>query len=191
MYSEDELRNQRNDRTFRDQVMTDGSLGYIAIPKNASSSLLRAFSRDLGWQWSESPGEVKFFGIIRDPVERWISGFAQSFHRNHGKALKEAYKDIGPFVEDPWYDLHQAPQVLFLEKWQSPTLFKFEHLNLLIDWLVEHEVTMPELLRKNTRAQNPEKLALHNYLNTALTDEHRRKLRCYYAADVVLYNGAI
>lgn len=74
---------QKKDRAFRDDVMLGDGLGYIAIPKNASSSLLKTFHRKLGWKWSKNPGSVIFFVVVRDPVARWISGFTQSFYRNN------------------------------------------------------------------------------------------------------------
>jgi hypothetical protein len=188
---------QRNkeDRTFRDQVMTNGTLGYIAIPKNMSSSLLTAFRRDLGWEWSVvgkfDPEPVTFFGVVRDPVERWISGFTQSFHRGYNNMLKEVYSNLDPFVEDPWYDLHQAPQVLFVSGWPSPTLFKMENIDGLRDWLGDHNVVLPELIVKNTRDQTRDKLQLFEYLDKTLTEDQRQHLRTYYADDQELYDKAL
>lgn len=177
------------DPRLANTVVTDGKLGFVAIPKNASSSLIDAF-HSLDWK-RKDPGQVECFAVLRDPVERWISGFTQTFYRNKEGVLQEVYRDITPFVEETWYDLHQAPQILFLKKWEDLTLFKLESLPELKEWLAKRNVVLPEIGHLNTRDKQPIKREFNDWVDNALTEVHRKYLREYYAEDLELYNSAI
>lgn len=170
-------------------IVSNGELAYVAIPKCASSTL-KTILGDLGWKWRKGIGPEKPFTVVRDPVERWISGITQSFHKHRNDVLKRMYKDITPFVQDPWFDIHTAPQSSFLKGFISPTLFKVESLDKLKQWLAERDVLLPELTRKNVSKGDRAKKALYDYLCTALTDAHCDRLRAFYKDDVELYERA-
>lgn len=60
-------------------VSPDGSVFVLNIPKNASSYVLD-WSRRLGWQVADAesvPMVKQMIVLLRDPIERWISGIAQ------------------------------------------------------------------------------------------------------------------
>lgn len=62
----------------------NSSLIYINIPKNASSSIRQQLD-SIGWQHSNIDSIREYdeaIVILRDPVERWISGIAQHITTN-------------------------------------------------------------------------------------------------------------
>jgi hypothetical protein len=60
-------------------LLPSGDIFYLNIPKNAStylSNLLRE-NNWLHWNIQDNPDDIKkTLAVIRDPVDRWISGFA-------------------------------------------------------------------------------------------------------------------
>ena len=92
------------------------------------------FSHDLHWP---TYGEAtSFFGIVRHPIDRWVSGIVQyygSLSEEHdgGDSFRKRLinkKDISWFVDKGIHDIHTEPQIWH---WQDiPTsqrkLFKFE-----------------------------------------------------------------
>jgi hypothetical protein len=88
---------------------------YVNIPKNASSWLKAQIDGPYFNYITDSRPESIYVVALRDPIERWISGAAQSF--------------VGCSPENPWFflnlgfnaifdhvvfDEHTAPQKLFL-----------------------------------------------------------------------------
>lgn len=98
---------------------------YVPITKVSSTFLRRALpgsNFDIhSWQWYEAqtPGpardSVTFVVLLRDPVERWVSGVVEKFCR--------AYPDRDWSVDDDYdwlfrqveFDSHTTPQTKFLD----------------------------------------------------------------------------
>jgi hypothetical protein len=182
-----------NPPKLEDRLWTDGVRYFVFIPKNASSTVTDAL-KILRWTCQydlpkrlhkPTPKEGIFFGVVRDPVQRWVSGIVQVFHRI-GKINKRLREDISPFVEQPWYDQHQSPQAWYFREIENPRLYKIENLSAMWEWL-----EIPEPVSKNVSAQLRTKRELTERIWEQMTPEHEARLREFYKEDQALYDGAI
>ena len=118
---------------------------FVNIPKNASSWMIRAFGRGRKCNFlhhiSDRPRH--YLAVLRDPVDRWISGFAQAqvgtvpWHESY-------YRQLGwdTVFSQVVFDNHTEPQVSFLSGLDTDdvTWFRFGP-NLaddLADWSLTH-----------------------------------------------------
>jgi hypothetical protein len=101
---------------------------WINIPKNGSSFIQKALD-DNAWNdvpddlinsIAESPS-IKKIVILRDPVERWISGFAQCMSDRNINILDllDNNKFITTIVMNPVYDDHTEYQHRFIGNAQN------------------------------------------------------------------------
>ena len=99
----------------------DSDLMYINIPKNASS-WTKPNLIDWGWEpynyHTDNLYHKHALIVLRDPVERWLSGIAEYmylYHRNIDLAhLSRGFFDL--VFDKVAFDDHTEQQVLFLEK---------------------------------------------------------------------------
>jgi len=118
---------------------------FVNIPKNASSWMIRAFGRgrEDNFLHNQSPRNRRYLAVLRDPVDRWISGFAQAqvgtapWHSAH-------YSQLGwPAVfTQVVFDNHTEPQVSFLLGLDTQDVTWFEFGPTLAqnirDWSQDH-----------------------------------------------------
>lgn len=74
----------------------DKKHAFLQIPKNASS-YWKTYLRPLGWKTSnvkELPEDTCYFTMLRDPVERWLSGISEYFERYHNEELHQPKSSI-------------------------------------------------------------------------------------------------
>ena len=96
---------------------------YVSIPKVASSYLKLALPGHVfdiwNWQWYEKSGEVpskqivKYIIVLRDPIERWITGAVEYWHRIYPNRnwMTQDLHDIFAQIE---FDKHTRPQSDFV-----------------------------------------------------------------------------
>jgi len=92
--------------------------GYIHIPKNASTYTKNIFRSGLNFKtvknYYVSPAEGTLLVIVRDPVERWVSGISEYFWSQH-LSIDIDNKTLLKFItERIVFDEHTEPQVNFL-----------------------------------------------------------------------------
>lgn len=174
---------------LKDRLWTDEVHCFVMIPKNASSTIVDAL-KILGWTCRyEPPKEGIFFSVVRDPVQRWISGVVQTFHQIND-VQRKLLKDIGPFIDDPWYDQHQSPQAWYFRDIENPRLYKIEHIPVMLEWLSGLGIS-PELIDKNVSQRLRTRRILYERIIEQMTPEYEAKLREFYKEDQDLYDGAI
>ena len=126
-------------------ISPDHTKFIVNIPKNASSYLLD-WSRQNGW----SAGSAQDFAhkiqeiivVLRDPMERWISGFAQYVSGNVLHAKRFYSTDTGP-GEDFQYMSAQE----FITNYNSLTeRLIFDNLELFDDHVWPQQIFFNELL---------------------------------------------
>jgi hypothetical protein len=123
----------------------DADWVFVNIPKNASSWMIRAFGRgrEDNFLNTHITQRRRYLAVLRDPVDRWISGFAQAqvgtapWHSAH-------YRQLGwPRVfSQIVFDNHTEPQVSFLHglDTQDVTWFRFgpDLAQDILDWSQYH-----------------------------------------------------
>ena len=94
---------------------------YVNIPKNASSWTKKVL-QDIGWEFYNYHTDDLYHKhacvVIRNPIERWVSGIAEYmylYHRNlKSEDLSDCFFDL--VFNRIAYDDHTEQQILFLEK---------------------------------------------------------------------------
>jgi hypothetical protein len=120
-------------------ISPEGLKGYIPVPKVASSTMTRALSHENRWTRRPVPDECEMFALIRHPINRWISGMTEIWNPilvRRGNDLS-SLKDMIPeelFTYSD-YDRHVVPQHWNFQTYTNITLFKFEHLHKVWEWL--------------------------------------------------------
>ncbi len=111
-------------------------LMYVNIPKNASS-WTKPNLKDWGWEFynyhTDNLYEKHALVVLRDPVDRWLSGIAEYmylYHRNIDVAhLSKPFFDL--VFEKVSFDDHTDLQILFIEGLKNCTfLFCNENYKL-------------------------------------------------------------
>ena len=104
----------------------NGQFTYIHIPKNASSFVKGCLINN-GWQHSNTFVESeKYIVVLRDPLERWLSGMAQFQVNSNQSDL-----DVHTIFNTITFDDHTETQYYFLKHIQTApttantTFFKF------------------------------------------------------------------
>jgi hypothetical protein len=114
-------------------LSTDKSTFVLSIPKNASTYLTNVLT-DNKWRYSniaqvsaEITSPVKCIVILRDPIDRWVSGFAtycSSHILKSGYTLERFAQDYNELSErlifdNLQFDDHTEPQVTFVNQLNS------------------------------------------------------------------------
>ena len=99
---------------------------YIAIPKCASCYMKQIFGTGTRYNWLDNtydiPGPEKFeqqvnqaekrmVAVVRDPIDRWISGVTQALGNQQAKDI-----DWEEILSQIVFDNHTEPQVSYLNK---------------------------------------------------------------------------
>lgn len=129
----------------------DGKAFCLNIPKNASTYLTNVLLAN-GWSihiLKDGDRFEKMFAFVRDPIDRWVSGFAtyatlhlctQNFGSDH---FVEDYTDLTERIifDTVYFDDHTTPQSVYISQLTDPILLKYNH-NLLeqIRWLLSDDV---------------------------------------------------
>lgn len=142
---------------------------FIRVPKVASQTVGRVLQSENGWRGLNA-WEIKkswdFIGLIRHPVERWLSGMAQF--------LQGELIDIDKAVANPIHDAHTEPQAWHFAKFK-PKLFKFEEMGTMWGWLgITTDVHM-------NKRRHPKLF---------ITQAHETSLISAYADDLKLWESA-
>ena len=114
----------------------NNKMALVQIPKNASS-YWKTWLGMQGWKpklYNQLSNETVYFTVLRDPVDRWLSGIAEYFvtyHSNHkpNKFIADLVQDI-IVVDD-----HTETQSYFLQPFQSVEFFDIKKLNQVWNFL--------------------------------------------------------
>ena len=99
---------------------SDTDLMYIHIPKNASS-WTKPNLQDWKWEFYNYHTDNLYHKhaiiVLRDPIERWLSGIAEYFYLRH-RCYQDDYITPGMFdliFDRVAFDDHTEKQILFIE----------------------------------------------------------------------------
>lgn len=128
----------------------DKKIVFITINKNAGTTL-REFLPKYGFEIVEKPFidkviDYSFFAIIRDPVDRWISGVNEYICYN-GKEVSESKQFVKSELSNNnfYFDQHTRPQYKSLTMIEEYNLIKLDDnlsgkINNVINDNVDFEV---------------------------------------------------
>jgi len=139
----------------------DSDLMYVNIPKCASS-WTKPNLKDLGWEFYNYHWDHLYHKhamvVLRDPVERWLSGVCEYFtlyHRDIDTTqFNQAFFDL--LMDQVTFDDHTEKQIYFIEG-LDPTRTTFFYCNL------DYRLYFQQFLRNQGI---PNKYASYNYQHT-------------------------
>jgi len=174
----------------------DIDLMYVNIPKNASSWIKSVLS-NLNWEhynyYTDNLNKPSIV-VLKDPVERWLSGIAEYMYLYHGNIditnLTQSFFDI--VFDRISFDDHTEKQILFLENIDLNTCTFFQCNNTLkttLGHFLNHDfndypskhVTKDDPIRSKFR-----ELFLHELKSNS---KYQSQLNLYYAKDYNLINS--
>lgn len=174
----------------------DGRLGYIKIHKCGSNTYylhlmrkerwLRSFRKDSGFStrsgFRADPNPERIIVIVRDPIERWISGLVQVGGSQVNAEILYLAKD-SPEVYTHRRNQHLWPYTWFLWEWEPLFGDRFEVVLLsdAADWFLENNVPLPPPEDRHRNAGPRDAVEL--YRRELLTPERVKQLRAYYKHD--------
>jgi len=188
------------------RISPDNQYFYINIPKNASTYLDQRLSHN-GWNiGNSSNGSVAHLTpvvVLRDPVDRWISGITQylnSFVLNayNGRALsaKDFINQYCEIFERFLFDQvivddHTMPQYYFVDDIDLNRAKYFYFGPTLSDDFVLHFNLDPVVVDQNRRSDNINKRTIATYIQQRLEDSRLLSvIKTRYARDYELINQA-
>lgn len=191
------------------KILNKKNLCYIAIPKNAST-LVSNHLLSLQWQyidWSNVKSDFTLFVIIRDPLERWISGFVEDIYTNlHNDFFS---RNIIHEIEtrDSWFldwiffsktfhiGLHTGLQKDWINQFSHPQIIFFK-LDASINYKLHHWLIgegMSNDFLKLPKENVKHNLLMYNriteYLFDAKNQRYKEKLLEYLKPDYELINS--
>ena len=176
---------------------------YLSIPKNASTFLTNVF-KDQNWtHWNLTNGTYKnVIIVLRDPVERWISGIAtylcsyvlgENYGSDHFVAdYNEAVERL--LFDNIIFDDHTAPQSIFVNEIPNISNRIFIRLNhkTLITEIANATgcpLTVAEGIADNSKETNYDINQISNFIRNRITPSLEKKLKDAYADDYRLLNS--
>lgn len=158
-------------------------LAYLLIPKCMSTQMTKVLRKD-GWKVGPQTNAKNIFAIIREPIDRWVSGLAQNYYI-YPENIIDIGKNLDSYVKLAWHDPHTSKQTWYLDK-SSIDIFRLDQLDLLKNWLKKkgNKLDWP---RYEETQKNSTKEKLKRIIRKNLTDKHIDYLKYFYSEDVRLY----
>lgn len=179
---------------------------YLNIPKNASTFLTNVF-RENGWDHYSlteyHQREVKrCFVIMRDPIDRWISGFAtyaSSWLLGEGYGSDHFVEDYNALTERIIFDTlvfddHTTPQITFINQLDEydVTFFKLnDNLMKQLGQFTGQELVVNQVDDNNSE-NNYDQRQISKLIRTRIDNDPTLKAKIIelYADDYLLLNRA-
>lgn len=171
-------------------------LMYINIPKNASTWIKSALA-SLNWEhynYHTDHLNKSSIVVLKDPVERWLSGIAEYmylYHKNINISnLTDAFFDI--IFDRVSFDDHTEKQILFVENIDLNTCTFFQCNSNLKDSLghfLNHDFS--DYPNKHVTNHDPIRSKFREIFLQALNNnsKYQQQLKSYYEKDYNLINS--
>ena len=181
---------------------------YVPIPKCASSWMKSTFhwERFVNFETQDQdvPHDAEFLVVLRDPIDRWISGLAQ-FHRGSRLKWHKHYRNLGwdRVLSRVIFDNHTEHQTSFLQNidHRRVTWFKFgpDLARDFFDWGQGKSVQGPEISPVNCSAEHIANIPGETLSAGEMIEEiqaaieanvgYQQRLREFYCEDYKLYES--
>lgn len=183
---------------------------YVNIPKNASCWMKYHFSDnqyekdDVNYYEKFDAQHHRVIVILRDPLERWISGFCQMISGDHPKS--EMYIDNinwDTVVRTVAYDNHTQKQVDFIANIPHENIvwFKFDKdlIENFVDYMLKYNISVklvnedayPDENIFNRTVLSNQRQTLVDRVSAILDNNptYKKLIQDYYHDDYKLYNS--
>lgn len=174
----------------------DRDLMYINIPKNASS-WTKPNLRDWGWEFYNYHTDnlnKHALVVLRDPVERWLSGIAEYMTLYHVNADPTAWFDL--IFDRIAFDDHTESQVLFLQNINLDNCTFFlcneNFKSNFSDFLNKNNMpnSYDRYENQHVSANSPERSRFKNIFAQALQNsKYKQQVEWYFEKDYKLINS--
>lgn len=172
----------------------DTDLMYINIPKNASS-WTKPNLKDWSWEFynyhTDNLYDKHALVVLRDPMERWLSGIAEYMTLYHVDADPTAWFDL--IFERIAFDDHTESQLLFLQgiNLNNCTFFLCDKnfKSNFSDFLNKHDMpnSYDRYEDQHVTANSPERARFKNIFAEALKNsKYNQKVEWYFEKDYKL-----
>lgn len=132
-------------------LISSSGVFYLNIPKNASTYITNILQNN-GWQYHNTNDWIninKCIVVLRDPIDRWISGFAtyvSSWLLGVGYGSDHFVQDYNPLVEklifdNLTFDDHTTAQSAFIAQ-LPPVDITYFKLNKNIIWQIGQDLNI-------------------------------------------------
>jgi hypothetical protein len=178
---------------------------YLNIPKNASTYTTNLLLAN-GWNYynlNENPVPAQAIAILRDPVERWISGYATyaaSFVLGYGYGsdhFREDYNNLTERIifDQLIFDDHTTEQVKFIEqiKHIPTTYFKLNYeLGMKLESFFKCPLGLNNPVNANVSEDNYDVKSIAKHMRFIVEQDPvlRAKIIAKYQADYDLIKTA-
>jgi len=185
-------------------LLSPTGIFYLNIPKNASTYLTNLFV-DSDWRHNDvySPDIKECIVVLRDPVERWISGFATyaaSWLLGEGYGSDHFREDYNSLTERLIFDQivfddHTTEQVKFVNQLgdRKITYFKLNHeLGMNLESFLGYQLGLNKPIVGNASEDNYDTNKLSNFMRFKIEQDPmlRAKIIDRYYADYTLIKSA-
>ena len=173
-------------------------LMYVNIPKNASMFVRSNLPSIDKWAWENyylTTRTNKILAVLRDPIERWLSGLGQIYYQTDFKESDMSNSFLRLLFDKVGIDDHTERQVLFLNDLDinKCIFFKFDdNLRYNIsgffktEFNIDHDLTL--LQKINASSEDIRKENIKNIFKKFINKNSwfKNKLLMYYEEDYKL-----
>ncbi|MCP4225237.1 MAG: sulfotransferase family protein [Actinomycetia bacterium] len=184
-------------------IYPDLRICFWSVLKCGSTTMSRLFGTSPHWMsgnhtQQDYGDDWTHFAVVRDPVDRWVSGL-NTVRKIEGEKRSKGF-DFAKYLDAKlaemrergklWtgdYNSHLQPQYLSLPTDRHVTLFPLERIATIPAWLESLGVELAGKLPHERRTHPLQ----HQMAREALTDADRQMILAYYHQDVDLYRRAV
>lgn len=186
-------------------ISPDDKFFFLNIPKNASTFMSMVLHQN-NWYYanlSEFKGKTVIC-LLRDPLERWISGMAtysglyllgKNYNSSHFIA---DYNNLTEklIFDNIVFDDHTVPQSDFINcvpNDKDIVYFSMKAnsiIKVISDYLGYSLTYDPSITNQNSTDSNHDTKQITDFLKSQMTQEHENKIRIKYKQDYQLLNNA-
>jgi len=177
----------------------DRKIFAIDIPKNASSAGKHFYNKNNFVEANFTDKDVnpeKFIVIMRDPVQRWVSGVTEYLAGEYGN-LK--FTNVSDYINNKLlielifdqlvFDAHTFPQIAFLEDLKMEKIDFYYHDNDVYNKIAYYNQFDTHIKKSNGKSNSTDKLYVYNRILEELQDPDKlKKVQRMYYCDYKLFD---
>jgi len=177
----------------------DGKIAVVLIQKCATQSIKAVLEKDFERKKLEVWDGVEYAAMIRNPVERWISGIATHFANRINNGIS-TFELVEEFLNDKdgvdylfktvSFEEHTKPQHLFIEQVKDRVnLFPLDYSEKFYDWIRSNGYDVCNAHIHNTLHfdKNSYHYKIFEKIKSLMTSENTDKINKFFKTDMELY----